>query len=127
MTMTLNQIAADLVAGVREGRARENLDRLYAPDAVSVEALDMGGGREAAGLDAIRAKHDWWEGNMEMLGGDVEGPFPFPPDRFAVYYTMKTRNRATGEVGEGAEVGVYHVRDGRIVREEFFYGGPEAG
>ncbi|MCX7645590.1 MAG: nuclear transport factor 2 family protein [Rhodobacteraceae bacterium] len=120
---TLHEVARDLVAGVRENRARENLDRLYAPDAVSVEAVDMGEGREAHGLDAIRAKHDWWDANMEMLGFDVAGPFAFPPDRFAVHYAMKTRNRQTGEVGESSEVAVYHVQGGRIVREEFFYGG----
>lgn len=119
--MTLEEIAQELVAGCREGRERENLDRLYAPDAVSVEAEDMGGGREAAGIDAIRAKHDWWESAMEMLGGSVEGPFLHAPDRFAVIFRMKTRDRKTGEEGEGHEVALYHVADGRIVREEFFY------
>lgn len=125
--MTLDEVAKELVAGCRENRTWENLDRLYAPDAVSVEAMDMGGGRESQGLAAIKGKHEWWENTMEFLGGEVEGPFPFPPDRFAVYFTMKTRNKQTGEVGEGKEVGVYHVRDGRIVREEFYYGGMEGG
>lgn len=123
--MTLEEVARELVAGVKEDRARANLDRLYAPDAVSVEALDMGQGRAATGLDAIRAKHDWWESAMEMLEGAVDGPFLHAPDRFAVYYTMKTRDRGTGEVSEMSEVGLYHVRDGRIVREEFFYGTPD--
>ncbi len=120
--MKLEAVAEELVKGVRENRAKANLDTLYAKNAVSVEAMDMGQGREAKGRDAIRAKHDWWESNMEMLGGSVEGPFPFPPDKFAVYYTMKTRNKQTGDEGEGKEVGVYHVKDGKIVREEFFYG-----
>ncbi len=119
--MTLDEVAKELVAGCRENRTRENLDRLYAPDAVSVEAMDMGSGRESQGLDAIKGKHDWWENTMEFLGGDVEGPFAFPPDRFAVYFTMKTRNKETGETGEGKEVGVYEVKDGRIIREEFYY------
>ena len=45
--MDLKQIAEELVAGCREGRAKENLDKLYAADAVSVEAADaMGMGRE---------------------------------------------------------------------------------
>jgi ketosteroid isomerase-like protein len=34
---------------------------------------------------------------------------------------MDTENRATGERSQGREVAVYHVKDGRIVREEFFY------
>ena len=56
--MKLKEIADELVAGCREGRTNANLDRLYAADAVSVEASDMGGqGRETAGLDGIKGKH----------------------------------------------------------------------
>ena len=47
--MTLKEIADELVAGCREERTRENLDKLYAADAVSVEPTDMGGGRETVG------------------------------------------------------------------------------
>jgi len=119
--MNLREIADELVAGCRENRARANLDRLYAPDAVSVEAADMGQGREAAGLDAIRAKHDWWESAMEVLDGSVSDPMPHGEDRFAVIFRMTAREKATGKVSQMEEVGVYIVADGRIVREEFFY------
>jgi ketosteroid isomerase-like protein len=120
--MTLNEIAAELVAGCREGREAENLGKLYAEDAVSVEAADFSGmGREARGLDAIRAKHDWFAGAMEILEGTVSDPFPHGEDRFAVIFDMKGRDKATGEVSDMKEVAVYHVADGRIVREEFFY------
>jgi hypothetical protein len=53
--MTLREIADALVEGCRTGKEAENLDKLYAEDAVSVEAADMGQGRETAGLDGIRA------------------------------------------------------------------------
>lgn len=119
--MTLIDIAKELVAGCREGRERANLDRLYAPDAVSVEAMDMGGGRETRGLAAIHGKHDWWEGAFITHGLTVEGPFLHGDDRFAVIFGMDTENRETGERTQGREVAVYHVADGRIVREEFFY------
>ena len=120
--MTLKEIADDLVAGCREGRELANLDRLYAPDAVSVEAMGFGGqDPESHGIDAIKGKHAWWSGAFEFLGGDIAGPYLHGDDRFAVRFTMKTRDRKTGEVTEGDEVAVYHVRDGRIVREEFFY------
>ena len=120
--MTLDEIARELVAGCREGRERENLDKLYATDAVSVEAADTGPGRETAGLDGIRGKHDWWDSNFEVTGGTVSDPFPHGDDRFAVIFEMTTRNRQTGEESGMKEVAVYHVADGRIVREEFFYG-----
>jgi ketosteroid isomerase-like protein len=121
VTMTLLEIANELVAGCREDRARENLDRLYAEDAVSVEAADMGGGRETRGLAGIRGKHDWWDGAFITHGLTVEGPFTHGEDRFAVIFGMDTENRETGERTQGREVAIYHVTDGRIVREEFYY------
>lgn len=120
--MTLNEIAAALVAGCREGREAENLGLLYAEDAVSVEAADFSGmGREAHGLDAIRAKHAWFDSAMEILEGSVSDPFPHGADRFAVIFEMKGRDRGTGDVTDMKEVGIYHVADGKIVREEFYY------
>jgi ketosteroid isomerase-like protein len=119
--MTLAELAAELVDGCRTDRAKDNLGRLYAPDAVSVEAADMGGGREARGLAAIRAKHDWWEGAFIMHGGAVHGPFLHGDDRFAVIFEMDTEDRATGARRQDREVAVYHVAGGRIVREEFFW------
>ena len=81
--MDLKTIAEELVAGCRENRAIENLDRLYAPDAVSVEAADMGRGRVTEGLAGIRGKHEWWESSMEVSGGSgaeirlrLEGQIP---------------------------------------------------
>ena len=119
--MTLHDIAMELVAGCREARAKANLDVLYAPDAVSVESVDQGMGRETVGLDAIKAKHDWWDGAFEFLGGSISDPMPHGDDRFAVHFQLKARNKETDEVSEMEEVGVYHVADGKIVREEFFY------
>lgn len=119
--MTLRDIADELVAGCREDRARANLTKLYAPDAVSVEAMDMGGGRETRGLAAIDGKHQWWEDNHTVTGGKVEGPFLHGDDRFSVVFAMQGINKADGKCFDMTEVGVYHVKNGKIVREEFFY------
>ncbi|SMX36055.1 nuclear transport factor 2 family protein [Maliponia aquimaris] len=119
--MSLEKVAKELVAGCREGREVENLDKLYAEDAVSVEATDQGGGREARGREAIRAKHAWWNENMEMTGGTVSDPMLHGDDRFAVVFEAEGRDKNSGKDFSMKEVAVYHVRDGRIVREEFFY------
>jgi ketosteroid isomerase-like protein len=119
--MTLKEIANELVAGCRENRTRENLDKLYAPDAVSVEAMDMGGGATTTGLAGIHGKHDWWEATFDVPSLTVEGPLLHGDDRFAVIFDMETVNKANGERRKDREVGVYHVKDGKIVREEFFY------
>ncbi|KUF11886.1 nuclear transport factor 2 family protein [Pseudoponticoccus marisrubri] len=122
--MDFMTLANALVAGCREGREKENLDKLYAADAVSVEAMAMeeGGSRETHGLDGIKGKHAWWDANFEVLEGMISDPFPHGDDRFAVIFDMKAKNTQTGEVSEMKEVAVYHVADGKIVREEFFYG-----
>jgi ketosteroid isomerase-like protein len=119
--MTFAEIANELVAGCREGRERANLDKLYAPDAVSVEAMDMGGGRESKGVAAIHGKHDWWASSFDVHNFSAEGPFLFGEESFAVIFDMDTTNKATGERSQGREVGIYHVKDGKIVREEFYY------
>ena len=122
MSDELRRIGEALVAHCRAGTEAEGLATLYAEDAVSVEAMDMGRGREARGLEAIRAKHAWWNEAMEMHEGVVDGPFPHGPDRFGVIFTADATDRKTGERHAMKEIAIYTVRDGRIVREEFFYG-----
>lgn len=119
--MTLLSIANELVAGCREDRTMENLDKLYAPDAVSVEAKDEGQGREVQGLDAIKGKHAWWDATFDFISGDISEPMLHGDDRFAVIFEISVKHKESGEVSDMKEVAVYHVTDGKISREEFFY------
>ena len=103
----------------------KGLDELYAQDCVSVEALDMPGGpmgREAQGLEAIRAKHDWWFANNEVHSSSTEGPFLHGDDTFSLIFEMDVTDKTSGERMQMKEVGLYNVNaDGQIVREAFFY------
>ena len=120
--MNLKKIADELVAGCREDRAKENLTKIYAPDAVSVEAQEMPGmGRETHGVEGIRGKHDWWEGAHEVSGASVSDPYIHGEDRFAVIFEVQGKVKETGETFDMKEVAIYHVANGKIVREEFFY------
>lgn len=122
-TETLRATADALVAHCRDHTEYEGLKTLYDPAAVSVESTAMpGGDREARGIDAIKAKHDWWNAEMEMHSGAVDGPFLHGDDRFAVIFEMDATEKSTGKRHAMKEVGVYTVNDaGKIVREEFFY------
>lgn len=120
--MTLSEIAQQLVDGCRTGKEGENLGKLYAEDAVSVEAVDYGQGREAHGMAALKGKHDWWDSAFEVLEATVSDPFPHGDDRFAVIFEVKAKSKETGEISDMKEVAVYHVAEGKITREEFFYG-----
>lgn len=120
--MTLEEIAGELVAGCRENRAAENLARLYADDAVSVEAKDMNGtGREVQGIAGIKGKHEWWEANMDVTGSTVSDAMLHGDDRFAVIFEVQGKEKATGNAFEMHEVAVYFVDGGKITREEFYY------
>lgn len=118
---SLTALANQLVAWCRENDTRACLDNLYAPDAISVEAVAGPGGQEAVGLDAIRAKHDWWDRTMEVHEASVDGPFLHGADRFGVIFEADVTNRETGERSRMKELGIYTVREGKIIREEFFY------
>ena len=115
--------ATALAAHCRNGTEAEGLATLYAPDCVSVEALPMANmPAEIVGIEAIRGKHAWWNGAMEVHGGSVGGPFLHAPDRFAMTFEMDATERATGKRSQMKEVGIYTVNpDGKIVREEFYY------
>lgn len=99
------------------------LNEHYAPNAVSVEAvaMDPARGREVQGIDAIKAKHAWWDSMMETKNVTASEPMMHGEDRFAVIFGLTAKNRQTGEETTMQEVAVYTVNDGKIVREEFYY------
>ena len=123
---TMKTTAEKLVAHCRAGTTRQGLKELYAPDAVSVEAVAMpgSGSAETRGLQGIEGKHDWWDSTMEVHSASTDGPYPHGDDRFAVIFEFDITDRASGQRNQMKEVAVYTVNPaGKIVREEFFYGG----
>lgn len=124
----LRRIAKGLVENCRNGRDFDNLDQFYADHAVSAEAIPMGDqDRIYSGLDAIRAKYEGWMEVMEPVEGGptgeqaAEGPFYHGDDRFSVIFRAKMKNKMTGEIMDMLETAVYTVKNGKVVREEFFY------
>ncbi len=120
---TLKSVAETLVANCRAHREMEGLAELYAPDAVSVEAIAMDPNlpRETVGVDAIRGKHEWWKNTFDVSNEQVVGPYLYGDDRFSVIFNTHTVHRESGEASDMSAIGVYTVRDGKIAREEFFY------
>ena len=118
--MTVQEIAAEFAALCREGRHEEAGARFWSDDIVSIEAAE-GPAARAEGRAALAAKHAWWASAFEMHGGTTEGPY-VNGDQFALRFTMDVTERATGRRSQMAEVGLYTVRDGKVVEERFFYG-----
>ncbi len=118
--MNTQAIANQLVAFCKQGQTKE-AKSLYADDAVSVEAGGPpGASREAVGLDAIEQKETWWFENHEVHSLTVTGPWPHG-DRFVVGFQIDVTPKSTGQRMQMDEMGLYTVKDGKIVREEFFY------
>ena len=97
------------------------IQTLYSPDIVSVEATAMPDGtREIKGLDGVLGKSKWWMDNNEVHSAKFEGPLTADA-HFCVRFTYDITNKPSGRRMTMDELGVYHVKDGKIVREEFFY------
>jgi hypothetical protein len=123
--MDTKQVGDRLVELCKEGRNMDAIEELYSPSITSVEAMpgDDAMPREMNGLDAIRGKNQWWLENHEIHSAEVAGPFP-NDDRFAVQYRYDITPKAGPMAGNRfmmEEVALYTVKDGKIVREEFFY------
>jgi hypothetical protein len=117
-------VAQELVALCRGGRNLEAIDKLYSPKIVSIESAgseEMPA--EMSGIDAIRQKNVWWFENNEIHKAEANGPF-VGENQFAVQYTFDVTFKPTGQRTEMSEMALYTVKDGKIVREQFFYNAP---
>ena len=114
-------IAEELVSFCRAGRNLDAINTLYSPDIVSVESMgNEQMPREQKGIDAIRKKNQWWSDNNEVHSANVDGPF-VGEDKFAVYYNYDVTFKPTGKRDRMEEMALYTVKDGKVVREQFFY------
>src|SRR6266478_8830905 len=116
---TTEEVATKLVDYCRKGEWRKALDDLYADDIVSVEAHEMENmPAEMRGIDQVRGKTDWWEKNMEVHDSKVSGPF-VAGDTFVVRFDIDATDRNSKERMQMSEVGIYTVKDDKVVREKF--------
>lgn len=119
--MNTHDVAHAFTAMLKDGKFEEAGEAHWADSVVSIEPMDMAGmGPASNGIEAVRAKGAWWYGAHEIHSIGCEGPF-IHGDQFAVRFDMDVTNKATGERGGGVEIGLYTVKDGKIVEERFFY------
>ena len=119
--MTTQEVADKLVKLCSQGKFQEAGESLYSPDIVSMEAgAPPGQSRESKGMDAVRAKGEWWVANHDVHSSHVEGPVVAGP-YFSVAFKMDITFKPQSRRFQMEEVAVYKVVDGKIVYEEFFY------
>jgi len=114
------EVGRKLVDFCKRGDNLKAVEALYSKDVESVEAMPMPEMAGKKGIDAVIKKNQKWMDDNEVNSVSIEGPFPLG-DRFAVHYKFDATNRNTKERMKMEEVALYSVKNGKIVKEEFFY------
>lgn len=119
--VSTQEVADKLVKLCSEGKFDEATNSLYSPDIVSIEAgAPPGQSPESKGIDAVKAKGEWWVSNHEVHSVKVEGPL-VAGSHFTVTFKMDVTFKPQSRRFQLEEIAVYKVQDGKIVREQFFY------
>lgn len=113
------ELARRFVELCNQGKNFDVMREMYSDDIVSVEA----GGNQTVGKAAVIQKSERWAAGLTLHGETVKGPFFHGQDEFAVIFVFEVTPKATGVRQKQEEVGVYTVKDGKIVKEEFYYEG----
>ncbi len=117
--MSTQELANAFTALLKADKPDEAAARYNADDIVSYENMD-GPMQVCRGMDAVKAKGEWWVANHEIHAYSAEGPY-VNGDQFAVQFFFDVTVKESGERRAMKEVGLYTVKDGKIVEERFFY------
>jgi hypothetical protein len=116
---TTSEVAQKVMELVGKQAWYEALDTLYDDNIVSVEARTSDDSSpETRGKEGVRGKIDWWVNAMEVHSFKASGPF-VAHDRFVIQYDADVTDKGAKKRFQLSEVGVYTVKGGKIVREEF--------
>lgn len=118
--MTTQQIADRLVELCRKGEYTAAQEELYADDAVSIEPDGSPGLKTVTGRDAIVQKGHNFMAMIEEVHSSEVSDAVIAGDRFAVAATFEATFKGMGRQVM-AEICVYSVKDGKIVKEQFIY------
>jgi len=113
------EVGTELVRMFNAGQFAEIEAKYWAPKVRSIEGHGVALAWD--GRKAVRAKNDEWMSTHRIHGASAEGPF-VGATGFAVKYRMDVEDTAAGQRMTMNEVGVYTIKNGKIVQEEFMYG-----
>jgi hypothetical protein len=118
--MTTKDVANRLHELFNEGKWQQAQDELFASDAESVEPPKSQSMQSVKGIDAIRKKGQQFNDMVEeMHGGYVSDPV-VAGNYVAFAMGMDCTYKGMGRQ-KMDEIAIYEVKDGKIVKEQFFY------
>lgn len=116
--MNTKEIAENLVNWCNSDQEERCYQELYSPNIVSIEPT--GDNPIANGMDEVAKKGEWWQENFEVHSRHTSEPI-VAENWFSVRHEMDTTHKPSGQRSQMSEIGVYEVKDGKIVKEQFFY------
>jgi hypothetical protein len=119
-TLTTTEVAARFNELAKEGNWNKIQDELFAENAVSIEPPNSPGLQSVEGLPAIRQKGKQFEEMVEEMHGGYSSDPLVTGNHFAVAMGMDVTMKGAGRV-KMDEIALYEVKDGKIVKEQFFY------
>jgi len=118
--MTTKEVANRFNQLAQTGQWQEIQDELFADNAVSIEPENSPGLKNAQGREALRQKGKQFGEMVEEMHGGYSNEPQVAGNHFAVAMGMDVTMKGQGRT-KMDEIAVYEVKDGKIVKEQFFY------
>lgn len=119
--MTTQQVADRLVELCKAGEYDTCYDELYAQDFVAVGPKWSVEEKPVVGITAMKEKAAKWADMMEEFLWGWTGDPIVAGNTIALAMWFKARYKGETDIKDEEEIIVYTVKDGKIIREEYFY------
>ena len=118
--MTTTTVASRFHELAQTGQWDQIQDELFADNAVSIEPENSPGMKTVEGLEAIKQKGKAFGDMVEEMHGGYSNAPQVAGTHFAVAMGMDVTMKGQGRM-KMDEIAVYEVKDGKIIKEQFFY------
>ena len=119
-TKTTTEVAARFNELAKEGKYDQIQDELYADNAVSVEPSTSPGMQSVEGLAAIKEKGKQFNEMVEEMHDGYATDPVVAGNHFSVAMGMDVTMKGQGR-SRMDEIAIYEVKDGKMIKEQFFY------
>lgn len=118
--MTTQDVADRLYELLEEGKWEQAQDELFSQNTKSIEPPNSPGLVSVEGLDNIKKKGQQFNEMVEEMHGGYTGKPIVAGNYIAVAMGMDATMKGAGRM-KMDEIAVYEVKDGKIVKEQFFF------
>jgi ketosteroid isomerase-like protein len=118
--MTTTDVANRFNELAQTGQWEQIQNELFADNAVSIEPANSPGMKTAEGMEAIKQKAKQFAEMVEEMHGGYSNEPIIAGNHFALAMGMDCTMKGQGRM-KMDEIAVYEVKDGKIIKEQFFY------